>query len=112
MTTIEITMPEAAVDFLSRLAALLRPEAEYPQAMFLQDALRTYEWIIRQQLNGRVVVSISRRTKAYLNPLQDAPDDTEAEFLVSFVPEDAREQVHAVLVAADPAASAGTTEAP
>jgi hypothetical protein len=108
VTTIEITMPRDAAEFVSRLAPLLHPDDDDPLAKLLQDALRTYLWIVRQQLDDRRVVSISRETKAYLESAQDAPDDAEASVLVAYVPDGAIEQVRAEL--ADPAASAGTTE--
>jgi hypothetical protein len=95
---VELTMDRETAAFLTRLAALLRPEVDDPPAMLVQDALRTYEWIIRQQIDDRLVISISAETKAYLEGV-DGPDDV-ARALVRLVPADAVEQVRAVI--ADP----------
>jgi hypothetical protein len=97
---VELTMDQDTVTFLTQLAALLRPEVDDPTAMLVQDALRTYEWIIRQQLDDRLVISISNETKAYLEKV-DAPDDV-ALALVRLVPADAVEQVRAALTGAPP----------
>jgi hypothetical protein len=97
---VELTMDQDTVTFLTQLAALLRPETDDPTAMLVQDALRTYEWIIQQQINDRLVISISHATEAYLERA-DAPDDV-APALVKFVPADAVEQVRAALTATPP----------
>jgi hypothetical protein len=97
---VELTMDRGTAAFLTRLAALLRPEVDDPPAMLVQDALRTYDWIIHQQLDDRLVISISAETKAYLEGV-DAPDDV-ALALVRLVPADAIEQVRAAFAGAPP----------
>jgi DNA-binding SARP family transcriptional activator len=99
VTTLTAEIAPETAEALEQLAPLLHPEADDPLALLLQDALRSYVWIIRQQLNERVVASISQKTKAYLETQPDAPDDI-AKMLVCYIPAESFEHVRSALAEA------------
>lgn len=82
--TLELTMPQETMHALDKIADLTcRREREFPRATVVQDALRTYEWILAQQVQGYTLAAIGQEE---MKVLQEHPTLTgTAEALENFV---------------------------
>jgi hypothetical protein len=98
---IELVMPEQSADALQELAGIMHADADDPLGLLVQDALRTYVWVLRQQVRDRRVLSLSATLCAYLKLHENVPDDV-APMLVSYVPEGAEDRLRAWLDLSDP----------
>jgi hypothetical protein len=98
---IELVTPKQSADALQELAGIVCADAADPLALLLQDALRIHVWVLRQQVHGRRVLSLSEGACTWLESRNDAPDDV-APVLVGYVPEGAEDRLRAWLDLYDP----------
>jgi hypothetical protein len=83
---IELTVPAETADAVEQVAGVLRSDEDDPLATLMQDALRTYLWVIRWQAQGRRIVALPEAAYAHLETCPDIPDG-KASVLVSYIPD-------------------------
>jgi hypothetical protein len=91
---VELEMPAPSADALKQLAAILRGDQDDPLAWLVEDALRTFVWIVRQQAAGRQVIAVPAEARAHLETCPEAPGGTGL-VLVDYCPPAARERLAA-----------------
>jgi hypothetical protein len=83
---IELTMTATTADDIWALAEVLRGEEDDPRATLMEDALRTYVWVVRRQAQGCRIVALPEAASAHLATSTDIPDG-KAEVLVPYIPD-------------------------
>jgi hypothetical protein len=71
-------VPEVTLEALKELASITDANERDGLAKLVQDALRTYEWIIAQQINGRTVTALEDADLAVLRGTERASGEREA----------------------------------
>jgi hypothetical protein len=84
---VELVVPRLTTEALRALAEIIQPDHPDPLAGLLQDALRTYVWVLRQQAADRAVVSLSLTSVRWLEGRDDAPEDDAPALVQYFTPE-------------------------
>jgi hypothetical protein len=84
---VEMIVARHVAEALHALAEIIRPDHPDPLAGILQDALRTYVWVLRQQAADRAVVSLSQTSIRWLEGRDDAPEDDAPGLVQYFAPE-------------------------
>ncbi len=83
MSVLALEIPDRTRQALERLAEFTGIDDPHRLTTLIQDALRTYEWVIFQQAQGRTVVALEPADLEYL-ARPDAPNG-EREYLSAYL---------------------------
>lgn len=86
MATRTLDFPESTLEALEKLAEVTNLKGKNRMAKLIQDAIRTYEWVLFQQAQGRTVTAIERPDIELLTKSADVSG--EREFLDPFLAPD------------------------
>lgn len=94
MSVLALEIPDRTRQALERLAELTGIDDPHRLTTLIQDALRTYEWVIYQQAQGRIVVALEPHDLEYLTQTRDL--DGEREYLSHYLLPQKNEQAQAL----------------
>ena len=91
MPYLSVELSKETWDALHELAAITEPEGgEDRVVQLLEDSIRTYEWIVHQQLQGNVLTALHSSDMEFL---EQGPLEGERDYVAPLFPADKRAQV-------------------
>lgn len=106
---VEIEMASSSEEAIRRLADVLRGDSDDPLALMLQDALRTYCWIVREQARGRDILTLSTADRKALTDGKNF-HEISAKLIPSYIPDGFTSRVLTIL--GEEQAAASTAQRP